>query len=161
MYKRWGKRVAQWLMGSEALSNLERLEERRTNMLRILDYHRIGDPTDEDGRFDPSLASASPIVFAQQMRFLAENYNIVSLEDVLCAVASRRPLPPRSVLITFDELPKGSACATRSVENVSGGSRWGAAPSSSPGAAGPRAGCAAPGGCRRPCRVAAGRVALR
>ena len=51
-------------------------------MLRILTYHRIADPA-RDPHLNPRLISATPEVFAGQMRHLAEQYNVVRLTDVL------------------------------------------------------------------------------
>jgi peptidoglycan/xylan/chitin deacetylase (PgdA/CDA1 family) len=71
-------------------------------MLRILAYHRITDPhlTPE---LEPALVSATPDVFHQQLLHLVRRYHVVSLEDVLTAFRGGRPLPSRSVLLTFDD----------------------------------------------------------
>ncbi len=71
-------------------------------MLRVLTYHRIADPKDAP-HLDPRLISASPTEFARQVHFLAASYRVLSLEDVLVAFETRRPLPRRAVLITFDD----------------------------------------------------------
>jgi peptidoglycan/xylan/chitin deacetylase (PgdA/CDA1 family) len=42
-------------------------------------------------------------MFEQHMRFLARNYRVVSMADVLAAYQQHVPLPPRSVLITIDD----------------------------------------------------------
>jgi peptidoglycan/xylan/chitin deacetylase (PgdA/CDA1 family) len=70
--------------------------------LRVLMYHRVIEPAAADGH-NPSVVSASPATFARQMRHLARNYRVVSAEEVLGAVHDRHPLPPRAVLITFDD----------------------------------------------------------
>ena len=71
-------------------------------MLRVLTYHRIGDPSSAS-HLNPRLLSASPEEFAAQIRFLATHYDVVGLEDVLVAFENRRPLPRRAVHITFDD----------------------------------------------------------
>ena len=70
-------------------------------LLRVLTYHRVDDP---EARPDlaPQLA-VRPAAFEAQMRLVAERYNPVSLDDVLAAVREGRPLPPRAVLVTFDD----------------------------------------------------------
>lgn len=97
------KRAAGWLIRSGGLSRLEERERYRPNVLRVLAYHRIADPDGDDPCLDPTLRSASPEQFAQQMTFLASRYRVLSLEDVLCALARDADLPPRSVLVTFDD----------------------------------------------------------
>jgi peptidoglycan/xylan/chitin deacetylase (PgdA/CDA1 family) len=54
---------------------------------------------------DPGLISASPEDFAKQMAYLAAYYHMVSMSDVLAAVKTRniKDIPPRAVLITFDD----------------------------------------------------------
>ena len=72
------------------------------NNLRILAYHRVAD-LDESAFLTPRLISATPSVFASQMKYLAKFYNVVSIEDVVNAVQMRGRLPKRAVLITFDD----------------------------------------------------------
>lgn len=47
--------------------------------------------------------SATPAEFERQVQHLAENYDVVSLEDVLGAQRGDLRLPPRAVLLTFDD----------------------------------------------------------
>lgn len=72
------------------------------SMLRILTYHRVLDSANGAG-VNPSLVSAVPRVFDQQMRHLAKNYRVLSLEEVLAAQRGIRPLPKRAALVTFDD----------------------------------------------------------
>lgn len=102
MKKYLAKWLAQLITRSGLLQTLERLEARQTNRLRILAYHRIGDPEPERG-IKPPLFEATPAQFAQQMRFLARNYHAVSVQELLSALSSGQPLPPRSVMVTFDD----------------------------------------------------------
>ncbi len=69
--------------------------------LRVLTYHRILEPTDTG--VNPSLHSATPVTFERQIRHLAKRYRVVSAEDVLDALHGGRALPPRAVLLTFDD----------------------------------------------------------
>jgi glycosyltransferase involved in cell wall biosynthesis/peptidoglycan/xylan/chitin deacetylase (PgdA/CDA1 family) len=73
-----------------------------TDVLRVLTYHRVLEPTD---RSDPRPASisATPATFEQQMRHVAKRYRAVSAEEVLAAVRGERALPPKAVLVTFDD----------------------------------------------------------
>ena len=69
----------------------------------ILMYHRVGsEPTAE-----PAITRAltvPPTVFDAQMRFLhAAGYHAITAAQLYAALEQGRPLPPRPVLITFDD----------------------------------------------------------
>lgn len=66
----------------------------------IFMYHHIGEAaTDED---KPLFVSAER--FKEQMRFLCrEKYETISLEDMADAFRSGKPLPPKPIIITFDD----------------------------------------------------------
>jgi peptidoglycan/xylan/chitin deacetylase (PgdA/CDA1 family) len=71
-------------------------------MLRVLTYHRVANLQDSPN-LHPQIISATPANFAKQMRFLSRNYRVVSMPQVLDAVAKKGRLPQRAVLITFDD----------------------------------------------------------
>jgi peptidoglycan/xylan/chitin deacetylase (PgdA/CDA1 family) len=81
---------------------LEILEPDRPNLLRVLTYHRIGDPSSQPDGY-PGVFSATPEGFESQLAHLAGRYRAVSLAEVLDARRGRRPLPPRALLVTFDD----------------------------------------------------------
>jgi peptidoglycan/xylan/chitin deacetylase (PgdA/CDA1 family) len=62
---------------------------------RILYYHRVNDENDP---FSPSMATA---LFAQQMRFVARHYKVVSLTEALDRLEAR--VPENVLAITFDD----------------------------------------------------------
>lgn len=65
--------------------------------LVVLQYHHIADDT-------PAATSLSPALFKQHMDYLEENsFNIVSIEALPELLESGKPLPDRSVIITFDD----------------------------------------------------------
>ena len=70
--------------------------------LRVLAYHRIAEPG-QSPEGSPSVVSATPEGFERQVEHLAAKYRVVSLPEVLEAHRGGRPLPPRSVLLTFDD----------------------------------------------------------
>jgi peptidoglycan/xylan/chitin deacetylase (PgdA/CDA1 family) len=83
---------------------LENADSQKPGFLRVLTYHRIDEPTRRPW-LDPGLISAVPEEFAKQMDYLAASYQMVSVGDVLTAVKSQniKDLPPRAVLVTFDD----------------------------------------------------------
>jgi peptidoglycan/xylan/chitin deacetylase (PgdA/CDA1 family) len=81
---------------------LESGEKDHDNLLRVLTYHRVDRPASQTDLY-PGMISASPNEFAKQMAYVATNYHVVSMWDVLDRYLKKRPLPPRSVLITFDD----------------------------------------------------------
>jgi peptidoglycan/xylan/chitin deacetylase (PgdA/CDA1 family) len=87
---------------TKLLSLLEQADSRRPNLLRVLTYHRVDEPERRPDLY-PGLISATPEAFDQQMSYLAANYNIVSMPELLDACSRGRMLPPRSVMVTFDD----------------------------------------------------------
>ena len=73
-----------------------------TSALRVLTYHRVLEP-DAAEASNPSLVSATPAVFAEQMRHLARRYRVLPADEVASAYRAGRRLPERAVLITFDD----------------------------------------------------------
>jgi len=76
--------------------------DRATDRVGILTYHRI-DELGADPDLDPALISATPAEFRAQLELIASRFHAISLADLLSAHLERRPLPPRSVLLTFDD----------------------------------------------------------
>lgn len=72
------------------------ISARGIQTLPILCYHRVGPRT--------NLMVMPRETFAAQMEYLARNkYNVVRLADVPDFLSGKRPLPPKSVVITFDD----------------------------------------------------------
>jgi peptidoglycan/xylan/chitin deacetylase (PgdA/CDA1 family) len=71
-------------------------------MLRVLTYHRVANLQDSP-MLHPQIISATPENFSRQMQFLAKNYQVVSLTQAFDSIERKAPLPPRAVLITFDD----------------------------------------------------------
>jgi peptidoglycan/xylan/chitin deacetylase (PgdA/CDA1 family) len=61
----------------------------------ILTYHSISEG-------DPPL-QVSPHLFAEQMEWLRGNARVTSLGEVVDALSGRKPLPERTVVLTFDD----------------------------------------------------------
>lgn len=84
------------------VASLEASPDRHVNLLRVLTYHRV-DELNATPHLYPEMISATPSQFARQMEHLADRYHVVDLKQVVEAVRGLQVLPPRSVLITFDD----------------------------------------------------------
>ena len=73
------------------------------NTLTVLNYHRVL-PIDEDSKslFMPNV-SATPEMFANQMAYLAKNYRVISVDDLVDWFNGGEALPTNAALITFDD----------------------------------------------------------
>lgn len=69
------------------ISLLESIDSRRPNQVRVLTYHLIEDAQG----------------FEQQMDFLAQNCYVTSMSELIDACQGHSILPPKSVVITFDD----------------------------------------------------------
>jgi hypothetical protein len=65
---------------------LDRMYGRRT---RVLTYHEVSRANQDN--------------FARQCRWIRKQYHPVSLDDYVSSIETGRSLPPRSVVVTFDD----------------------------------------------------------
>jgi peptidoglycan/xylan/chitin deacetylase (PgdA/CDA1 family) len=79
------------------------LRWQRTDRLTVLCYHRVAEP--EPGRFQGfrTNISATPQGFREQIAYLARHFTPIALHDLHAFLAQGRTLPPRPVLVTFDD----------------------------------------------------------
>lgn len=91
--------------GSSGAAGLAlRLVAHRRRQLVILAYHRIVDLTDEPAfGQDPELVSATVADFERQMRFVRAHFRPLRFSELLTHLQSGEPLPPRSLVVTFDD----------------------------------------------------------
>jgi peptidoglycan/xylan/chitin deacetylase (PgdA/CDA1 family) len=81
----------------EATTGIGAVNGLHTRTLCVLMYHKVND-------VDGNTVTVPPSAFDEQMAQLAElQYTAVSLDDVIAHYVDRKPLPPRAVLITFDD----------------------------------------------------------
>lgn len=80
---------------------LEQVDRRSTNYLRVLTYHRIGDPSVHPGLY-PRI-TVTPEAFTEQMNYLATHYQVLSMPELLELYHTGVTLPPRAALVTFDD----------------------------------------------------------
>ena len=97
-----GAAVAGSAVFGRVVALLERLYRGRSGLLTVLTYHRVDDPAAQPALY-PGLISATPRDFDEQMRFLAANYRVISLAQLLETRETGRRLPPRALMVTFDD----------------------------------------------------------
>lgn len=71
--------------------------------LTVLGYHRICDPHSPDFEDYAANVSATPAMFARQMDFVKQHFNVIDLDTLRKHVTQDHPLPSRPLLITFDD----------------------------------------------------------
>jgi peptidoglycan/xylan/chitin deacetylase (PgdA/CDA1 family) len=63
----------------------------------VLQYHRVASLC-----FDPLQLSVEPYHFEQQMEYLAQNFNVVSMDEMKYHLETSQPFRRRTVAVTFD-----------------------------------------------------------
>ena len=89
------------LYRSGILTLYHRIRNRKT--LTVIMFHRVLDPSDPRWKTCDPDYTISARLFRQCLVLFVKHYNIVSLDEVLVARESEKPLPPRALLITFDD----------------------------------------------------------
>jgi peptidoglycan/xylan/chitin deacetylase (PgdA/CDA1 family) len=84
-----------------ALAAYHRVRNRRT--LTVLMFHRILPAAERDLSGADPLYTVTPHLFEEILAFARRHYSLVGLDDVVAARARRAALPPRALLITFDD----------------------------------------------------------
>lgn len=87
---------------ARAVALLEFLDRPRRPVLPVLMYHRV-DLEERTPTLDPSLISATPAEFERQVEYLASKRRPLSLDELLDVRRGRMELPPRAVVVTFDD----------------------------------------------------------
>jgi peptidoglycan/xylan/chitin deacetylase (PgdA/CDA1 family) len=91
--------LAAFLRASGMLRTLEIISRRRG--LLVINYHRIGDCA--FNRFDDGVFSATTDAFVNQIRYLRENFELLSLDGLLEAGDRGFTLDRAAAVITFDD----------------------------------------------------------
>lgn len=69
----------------------------------ILMYHYISEPPEDADKYREDL-SVTPQAFREQLQYLADNgYTTIDLYDLILAVTRQQALPPKPVILTFDD----------------------------------------------------------
>lgn len=76
---------------------------RNADTLTVAMFHRVLDPDDRRWQScDPDYTLSTELL-AQSLRFFKRHYHVVSLPELLAARRGEAPLPPRALLVTFDD----------------------------------------------------------
>ena len=84
------------------LNILQKIGNGSDQYVYVLAYHRVA-ALDRSPWLSPSLISASPQQFEEQMKFVADRYSPVSIQDLLQAARGKASLPKDAVLVTVDD----------------------------------------------------------
>jgi peptidoglycan/xylan/chitin deacetylase (PgdA/CDA1 family) len=76
---------------------------RNRDRLTVVMFHRVLAPSDPRWPTADPEYSLRDDLFAECLGFFRRHYHVVGLDDVLAARRGDRPLPPRPLLITFDD----------------------------------------------------------
>ena len=74
----------------------------KSELLTLLAYHRVCDFDPTGYLFDEGISSASPEEFDRQMRFVKQNFDVMSFKD-LKECLGQGSLPRRPLIVTFDD----------------------------------------------------------
>ena len=100
--KRSARRASRSRTIARGVGILERVARPLPGVLPVLTYHRIDVPERSPGLY-PGLIGATPEEFDEQMRFLSSFYRPLSLSELLATRRGEAALPPRAVMVTFDD----------------------------------------------------------
>jgi len=79
------------------------LNSKLKNKAVVLMYHRILDKDEISKSYSQNGIIVSKETFADQMRFLQENLNVISLADTIQNLTTKTPFQSKSCLVTFDD----------------------------------------------------------
>ncbi len=71
--------------------------------LNILAYHRVLPRWDDSHAGDLELISATTDDFRWQMQFVKKHFDVIGLHDLIRNLDGESPLPPRPIMVTFDD----------------------------------------------------------
>lgn len=91
-----GIKSAFYLLG---ITGWARRRGRSDSIVRVLAYHSVAESPD----YCAASINVEPAIFARQMRYVAQHYNVVTLDEVIACIQGKHPLPQRAVVITFDD----------------------------------------------------------
>ena len=85
-------------------------EQRGTGSCLVLQYHRVATLS-----FDPLQLAVEPYHFEQQMEYLAQNFNVVSMDQMKHHLETSQPFRQRTVAVTFDGGYRDVLCTAKEI----------------------------------------------
>jgi len=79
------------------------VRRRAKRFLTVLGYHRILPLPGPDYPFAERIVSSTPEEFARELRYLRDNFDVISMSELLRGLRDPSLLPPRPAVITFDD----------------------------------------------------------
>ena len=98
---RKGQLLARTLKTAGGLQLLDRYWGK--NRLTVLAHHRITNPHARDFVGFTANVSATPEAFEQQIEWVSQQFNVISLQTLRAHIVDGQPLPEHPLLITFDD----------------------------------------------------------
>ena len=74
-----------------------------SNMLTVLNYHRVDDPFRAGFDTLKINVSATPCEFSLQMDYVKDHFNVINCEHLVSYLRGEKELPPHAAIITFDD----------------------------------------------------------
>jgi len=93
------QRLASIISATGGVKLLERLPQQ--NCLIVLNYHRIGTPSETAG--DPNLYSATPGGLEDQVTWIKRHFHISTLDEAIAFVDGKTTFRKAGILFTFDD----------------------------------------------------------
>jgi len=93
--------LASWLCKPFCLAFAKKISNK--NCLRVLAYHRVYDFDAENYPFDDDLISASVCEFKNQLKFISDNFNVITFHEASRYLENDQSFPRNSLVITFDD----------------------------------------------------------
>jgi peptidoglycan/xylan/chitin deacetylase (PgdA/CDA1 family) len=101
--KRWSKPLVTVLMFAAGYYRWWRLRLPPDRAVILLYHHVAGGADGAQGAWSPFQRGISRSNFAHQMQFLRKAMTPISLPDLVTAIRNGKSLPPRAVVVTFDD----------------------------------------------------------
>jgi peptidoglycan/xylan/chitin deacetylase (PgdA/CDA1 family) len=95
------RQLAASMLGNEIARHVWRRNPRPG--LRILAYHRVLDDDESSFPFDQEVISATTDGFFRQMKFVRDNFEVISFRELEICEERQRAWPKRGLIITFDD----------------------------------------------------------
>jgi peptidoglycan/xylan/chitin deacetylase (PgdA/CDA1 family) len=88
-------------VATKVLHILEQANGGHQNLLRVLTYHHIDYPSSDPTAYHR--VTVTPEDFDRQIQYLAENYHVLTMAELLDAYQNGTSLPANSAMVTFDD----------------------------------------------------------